>query len=167
MARARKQESATSYYPKRLGIRCPRRPAEARYKVYAPCVHKLEAKAARDTKQVDSASVMDRSGVSGADRPGGGNAAHSRPVLAGDAEQRQEPGGRAGCGLCGASLADAGPCASGHVVHGAGATAVCAADSIKLSVAAPVDRARVLDREFDCRVLRSGDELEDVRWRSQ
>src|SRR6266571_5683412 len=167
MARARKQESATSYYPKRLGIRCPRRPAEARYKVYAPCVHKLEAKTARDTEQMAGANVMDRSGVSGTDRPGRGNAAHSRPVLAGHAEQRQEPGGRAGCGLCGASLADAGPCASGNAVHGAGATAVCPADSIKLSVAAPVDRARVFDREFDCRVLRSGDELEDVHWRSQ
>ncbi len=44
----------------------PRRPAKASYKVYAPCVHKLEAKAARDTKQMAGANVMDRSGVSGA-----------------------------------------------------------------------------------------------------
>src|SRR6266704_1423701 len=138
MASVAKQEDAISVSG------APRRPAETSYKIYAPCVHKLEVKTARDAEQMAGANVMDRGGVSGADRPGGGNAAHSRPVLAGDAEQRQEPGGWAGCGLCRAPRADACPCASGNAVHGAGATAVCAADSIKLSVAAPVDRARVL-----------------------
>ncbi len=72
MSALAKQEGAISV------AGAPRRPAETSYKVYAPCVHKLEGKTARDAEQMARANVMDRGGISGADRPGGGNAAHSR-----------------------------------------------------------------------------------------
>src|SRR6266567_2802854 len=76
MSALAKQEGAISV------AGAPRRPAETSYKVYAPCVHKLEGKTARDAEQMARANVMDRGGISGADRPGGGNAAHRALTLA-------------------------------------------------------------------------------------